>query len=525
MVPLPSSAHWARIGTAPRAGLCVPLFSLRSRRGGGAGDLGDLPRLVDWCADLGVSVVQLLPLNDLGLDSCPYSAQSAFAVDPLYVALDLVPEIVGAPHLLEAAKSEAARLALTPRIDYAETRRSKLALLQEAFRQVDRAALDRRLEEFRATNPWLADYALFRVMKESHGWASWESWGLGLESPDARGRARADHAGHVRFHEWLQLVLDEQLRGARAYANQRGVFLKGDIPILIGRDSADVWSHRRFFHLDRTAGAPPDMYAEDGQNWGFPTYDWEALAREDHRWWRDRLALAERWFDLYRIDHIVGFFRIWSIVHGERTGRNGWFDPPDESAWGAHGRGILEMMLDATRMLPLGEDLGTIPHVCRDTMRALGICGMKVLRWERRWEQDRGYIAPEDYPELGLATLSTHDSETCAGWWEAPTTRADVQLLYETLGGRGDAPRTLEGDLHEQLVRHISGARSIFVVHLLHDLLAPVGWLPGSPAEHRINVPGTVGPHNWSWRLPHTLEALRDDTGRSARIRDMIRRF
>jgi 4-alpha-glucanotransferase len=267
------------------------------------------------------------------------------------------------------------------------------------------------------------------------------------------------------------------------------------------------------------------MYAEDGQNWGFPTYDWEALAAEDHGWWRERLALAGRWFDLYRIDHIVGFFRIWSIRHGERTGRNGWFDPPDEAAWGDHGRRILEMMLDATPMLPLGEDLGTIPHVCRDTMASLGICGMKVQRWERRWEGDRGYIDPREYPELSLATLSTHDSETCGGWWQADAHRADVQLLYETLGGRGDAPRTLPDDLYEQLVRYVSGARSRFVVHLLHDLLAPVGWLPGDPSLHRVNVPGTVGPHNWSWRLPLPIEAMLADEARISRIRDMIRRF
>lgn len=524
MLALPSSRHWARLGEARRSGVCVPLFSLRTTRGGGAGDLGDLPRLVDWCAEIGASVIQLLPLNDLGLDTCPYSAQSAFAVDPLYVALDRVPEIVSSPALARAARDEAERLAPGLRVDYAETRRSKLALLQEAFRRVDRAVLEARLADFRATNPWLADYALFRVMKESHGWSSWESWGLGLETFEARERARSERVEHVRFHEWLQLVLDEQLRDARAYANSRGVFVKGDLPILIGRDSADVWGQPRFFHLDRTAGAPPDMYAEDGQNWGFPTYDWDALAREGHRWWRERLAVSERWFDLYRIDHIVGFFRIWSIRHGERTGRNGWFDPSDEATWGEHGRRILEMMLDATSMLPLGEDLGTIPHVCRATMRELGICGLKVQRWERRWEQDRGYIAPGDYPELSLATLSTHDSETCAGWWELPRHRADVQLLHETLGHGGDAPATLEGGLYEQLVRFVSEAASRFAIHLLQDLLAPVGWLPGSPSEHRINVPGTVGPHNWSWRLPHTLEALREDTVRSARVRDMIRR-
>jgi 4-alpha-glucanotransferase len=524
MTLLASSRHWARIGEARRAGVCVPLSSLRTSRGGGAGDLGDLPALVDWCAAVGASVIQLLPLNDLGLDSCPYSALSAFALDPLYLALDQVPEVVSDPRLLDRVRAEAARLSTAPRVDYAETRRSKLAILQEAFGRVDGHGLARRLDAYRADNAWLADYALFRAMKEAHGWRSWEDWGLGLDGTDARERARAERATHVRFHEWLQLLLDDQLQAAHAYAASRGVLLKGDVPILIGRDSADVWCQRRFFHLDRTAGAPPDMYAEDGQNWGFPTYDWDALAAEGHRWWRDRLALAGRWFDLYRIDHIVGFFRIWSIRHGERTGKNGWFDPPDEAAWGDHGRRILEMMLDATPMLPLGEDLGTIPHVCRDTMRSLGICGMKVQRWERRWEQDRGYIAPADYPELSLATLSTHDSETCAGWWEAPAYRADVQLLFETLGGTGAAPATLPDDLHEQLVRHVSGARSRFVVHLVHDLLAPVGWLPGRPSEHRVNVPGTVGPHNWSWRLPLSLDAMLADGPRVQRIRDMIRR-
>jgi 4-alpha-glucanotransferase len=531
MQGLPSARHWEKVGADPHAGICVPLVSLRSERGMGIGDVGDLYALIDWCARIGCSVIQLLPLNDTGLDACPYSAISAYANDPIFIALDQLEALDGVaidPTLAAKIREAAARLNASPRIDNGEVRQTKLALLREAWASTSAHDTEGTLRDgiaaFRGEQSWLADYTLYRVLKEHHGWGSWEDWGPSYANEAALEGARREHQEGIQFHEWCQFVLDTQLREVKHAAGAQGIRMMGDIPILIGRDSADVWRQGHLFQLDKVAGAPPDMYAEDGQNWGFPTYNWDAMAAEDYRWWRERLRFAERSFDLYRIDHIVGFFRIWTISHGEETGRNGAFEPRDERRWGEHGWRLLSMMLESSAMLPMGEDLGTIPHVCRDTMRDLGICGMKVDRWERRWEQDGGHIDPRDFDPLSLATLSTHDSETAAGWWADRRYREDVQLLYNSLGHEGGAPETLSTDLQEQLLRRISSAGSIFVLHLIQELLYPFGLLPGGPEDHRINTPGTVGPHNWTWRMPLTLDALLDDHARNERIAELIKR-
>jgi len=509
LVHAAARGHWERIGISKRFGVCAPLFSLRSSRDAGVGDFGDLFLLVDWCRRIGASVIQMLPLNDMGLDSVPYSALSAFALDPIYIALDRVDEIASAPDLSARLAELSESLNHAPRVDYLAVRRRKSALLEEAFLQADGAELRATLDEFRAANPWLDDYLVYRTIKEHHEYRSWEDWGDAYADPGVREGFAREHEDRIRFHLYEQWLLDRQLREAKAYANDNGVLLKGDIPILVSRDSADVWLNRAYFNLNTTAGAPPDMYAAEGQNWGFPTYHWEALARDDYGWWRARLEVAQRYFDLYRIDHVVGFFRIWTIPFGESTGLNGRFVPQEEWAWGDHGRRLLTMMLESSTMLPLAEDLGTIPPVCRETLRDLGVCGFKVQRWEKRWHDDHSFIHPSDYDPLSLATLSTHDSETLAGWWAAyPDER---RQLWAALGRGGDAPNPISGEFELELIRWLARGRSLFTVLQLQDLLDPFGLLPGDPAEHRINVPGTVGPHNWTWRCPVELKQLQGD--------------
>ncbi len=498
--------HWERIGVKKRFGICAPLFSLRTLRDAGVGDIGDLYPLVDWCRRIGASVIQLLPINDMGLDSVPYSALSAFALDPIYIALDRVDEIASAPDLCERLARLSTTLNQGARIDYLQVRREKGALLEEAFRRADGPPLRAALAEFRDSNSWLDDYLIYRTIKEHREYRSWEDWGEEFSSGEARNRFAREHDERLTFHLYEQWLLDRQLSEARGYANANGILLKGDIPILVSRDSADVWLNPAYFNLQTTAGAPPDMYAEEGQNWGFPTYRWDVLAGQDYSWWRARLEVAQRYFDLYRIDHVVGFFRIWTIPLSETTGVNGRYEPQEEWAWGDHGRRLLSMMLESSTMLPLAEDLGTIPPVCRETLRELGICGFKVQRWEKRWHEDHSFIQPSDYDPLSLATLSTHDSETLAGWWAAyPDERGQ---LWGTLGKEGSAPDRLPGEFELELIRWLARGRSLFTVVMLQDLLDPFGLLPGDPAEHRVNVPGTVGPHNWTWRSPVCLEDL-----------------
>ncbi len=514
-----AAPHWRRVGFWPRFGLCTPVASVRSERDCGVGDVADLEALVDWASEAGASLVQVLPVNDMGTGCVPYAAISAFALDPIYVALDRVEAVRSDPALMHRVREAGARLNRAPRVDFEAVRREKEAILAEAWARARGPDLRAELDRFRGHNPWLEPYALFRVIREAEGHRSWEEW-AGRIGEAERARVAREHAEDLERVCFTQWVLDRQWREALAHARARGVRLVGDVPILVGRDSADVWEHPELFRLDTSAGAPPDLYAEDGQNWGFPTYEWAAHRDTGFAWWRARLRQAERYFDLYRMDHVVGFFRIWTIPAGERGGRRGRFVPEDEREWGRHGREILEAMLGATGMLPLAEDLGTIPPVCRETLRDLGICGLKIQRWERDWDGDGHFVAPRDYSPLSVAMLSTHDSETFAGWWEAFP--EDRQRLYEAAGFAGRAPERLDPGLHAEFVRWFSGAGSVFLILMVQDVLAPLGRLPGSPAEHRINVPGVVNDVNWRWRWPVEVERLREDREGTARLREWV---
>ncbi len=500
--------HWGRIGDAQRLGVMIPLFSVRSRRQVGIGDSADLFALTDWCAQVGMSVIQILPINDMGMDNIPYCALSAFALDPVYLALDRVREIMDDPDL--SLRLDALREALkhSVRVDYAAVRAGKMGLLRAAFAKVDPAVLRDRLRQFATEHPWLDGYVLYRAIKEVEAFHGWEDWGPRYADEEQRRDFAAEHADDMAFFAWLQLLLCEQFGEARAYANARGVLIEGDIPILVSRDSADCWLHPELFHMDASAGAPPDLYAADGQNWGFPTYDWDALRRTDYAWWRGRLRHAARFFDLYRIDHVVGFFRIWTIAKGMRNGREGQFVPADEGVWEQHGRTLLRMMVESCDMLPLAEDLGTVPPVARKVLAEMGICGLKVQRWERRWNEDRSFIDPSLWSPLSVATLSTHDSETLAGWWE--TSPDDRVVLARTLGFEGEVPARLPGAIERAIVRWLRRTPSRFVVLAMQDLLSPLGLLPGKPSDHRVNVPGVVDGVNWTWRCPMNIEDLSD---------------
>lgn len=514
-----SARHWKRIGFRPRFGICTPLASVRSERDFGVGDIGDFYSLVDFASAAGASLLQILPANDMGSGWVPYAAVSAFALDPIYVALDRLEPLICDPRNRAKIVEIGEALNRNELVDFQSVRREKVALLAKAYELMKGQALDEELERFCAQRPWLENYALFSVVRESEGFCSWEEWlpKYGREGLFRVRRERAEDIKRVIFAQW---VLEKQWKEALEYAHARGVLLVGDVPILVGRDSADVFEKPELFLLDTSAGAPPDMYCQDGQAWGFPTYNWPRHREDGFAWWRARLQHAERFFDLYRIDHVVGFFRIWTLPKDAKNGRAGRFVPEDESTWGEHGREILQMMLESTHMLPIAEDLGTIPPICRQVLGELGICGLKVQRWERYWEGDGRFIMPTDYPALSVATLSTHDSETFAGWWEAFP--SDRQMLYEAAGFQGAAPESLDPRLHAEFVSWFSKAASVFVILMIQDILAPLGLLPGPASRHRINVPGVVNEANWRWRWPVSLERLNEEPRYAKMVREWI---
>lgn len=500
----PSYEHWKRIGFTKKTGVSVPLFSLRTSRDWGVGDIKDMQLMIDWCSEIGAEILQILPINDMGMDNVPYASISAFAVDPVYIALDEYP-------LADYYKKlqDDIDLPLTKpsnRVQWGEVKIHKLKTLKRVVKNIE-GDFWREVDRFFDEHRWVRDYVVYRTLKDLHHYRSWEEWGY--ESLEEAENLAFQHKDLIRFYTFCQWVLDLQLKLVKSYAEKNGVFILGDIPILVGRDSSDVWRFRGYFDLQTSAGAPPDMYAKNGQKWGFPTYRWENLKRDGYSWWRERLAWAERYFHLYRIDHVVGFFRIWTIPYNAKDGREGRFIPEDEDQWGVQGREILTMMLESSKMLPVAEDLGTIPKICRQTLAELGICGMKVQRWEKRWEGDRKFIDPKDYPLLSVATFSTHDSETLCEWWEKNP--LDRQELWEMLCCQGEAPQTLPRNFHMDLMSWMAGSNAIFVIHQIQDILSMLGLLKGDPSEHRINVPGTISPSNWSWRLPMNVETLLAD--------------
>jgi 4-alpha-glucanotransferase len=253
------------------------------------------------------------------------------------------------------------------------------------------------------------------VLKDRVGQNSWTTWPPELKEPDYP-LLFEKHAHEMLIYILIQYFAFQQLSDVRKYASARGVLLKGDIPILISPDSSDTWMKPELFDFSLAAGAPPDDYNAEGQYWGFPIFNWDIVKKENFNWWKTRLEVAANYYDLYRIDHVVGFFRIWAIALNAPA-KEGKFIPENPALWVPQGEEILHMMIDACPMLPIAEDLGIIPPSVRACLLKLGICGTKVMRWERKYEGDKAFIPFTDYPVISLTTVSTHDSETLQLWW------------------------------------------------------------------------------------------------------------
>lgn len=324
------------------AGVAVPVFSLRSYDDFGVGDFADLRLLVDWAARTGQQLIQILPVNDTTMwrtkdDSYPYNANSSFALHPLY----LRPQLLGTlSDKAEADRFEELRRELQskPDIDYPAVMKAKEVYARAVFAERGDAAIaSAAFADFTGRNArWLLPYAAWCVLRDKNGTPDFRQWPESNYSPAIPARLLlGPERREMLFYMWLQYQLHRQLSDAVRYARSRGVAVKGDIPIGVSANSADAWENPQLFNLGMCAGAPPDDFATDGQNWGFPTYNWQRMARDGFAWWRRRLERMAEYFDAYRIDHILGFFRIWEIPAGVRSGLLGHFAPalplaPDE---------------------------------------------------------------------------------------------------------------------------------------------------------------------------------------------------
>ena len=312
------------------AGTQVPVFSLRTRKSAGIGDFGDLKAMIDFVASTGQKVLQLLPINDTTIthtwtDSYPYSCISVFAIHPQYADLHALPELKDAKARAEAEKTRAELNALD-KIDYEKVNDFKINYLRQIFNQEGEKMM--KTAEYKAffqdTELWLVPYAQYSYLRDKNGTADFNQWPDHQVWDEAERKALADPKTaaykNVAFFYFVQFVLDRQMQEAHEHAKAKGVILKGDIPIGVNRNGCDVWTEPKYFNLNGQAGAPPDDFSANGQNWGFPTYNWFEMLKDGCQWWNRRFQNMARYFDAYRIDHVLGFFRIWEIpvhsVHG-----------------------------------------------------------------------------------------------------------------------------------------------------------------------------------------------------------------
>jgi 4-alpha-glucanotransferase len=479
-----------------RAGLLLPLSSVR----GSAGDLGsytDAGRLADWLLTSGCTLWQVLPLNEVspGQDSA-YAASSSCALEPVYVDLRSVPDLDG---LTADEEVELARLRREPRVDFAGYRRVKRTALARAFQRFrhreDGTARERAFRDFRAAHAdWIEDWALYRALHaERH--KSWRDWEAPLRDRDAGAldEARARLRESIDELAYVQWIADSQWRNARVEANAKGVKVLGDLPFMVAEDSSDVWSHQRFFNFDATVGVPPDAYSAEGQDWGLPVPRWEEMRASGDPWLHQRAERAAELYDAFRVDHVVGLYRTFVRPLDKSAP---FFIPADEMRQRQQGERVLQLLGEKAEVL--AEDLGVVPDFVRASLAEQEIPGTKVLRWEN----DRG--VPRDvtkFPHVSVAVTGTHDTESLRTWWEGLSDgERELQLAQPQLARlRGPTQAQFTPETRSALLELAYVASSDALLTPVTDAL---GW------TDRMNTPGTVGTHNWTFRLPWALEEL-----------------
>jgi 4-alpha-glucanotransferase len=492
------------------AGLLVPLFSIPSRTSWGIGEIPDLPRLGRWTTDAGFSFVQLLPINEMAEgQNSPYSAMSAMAIDPIFIAPSDMPDAValgGEALLDDDERTRLAQARASATVDYATVRALKNRVFRAAFERFRAQEWDvhgpraHRLRIFMdRARWWLDDYTLFRALHAREQGRSWQEWEPGLRDrrPDQLADARQELAGEILFHAYLQWIASIQWKEA---CDEADVGIFGDFPFMVSGDSADVWSRQGDFRFDASVGAPPDAFSDTGQDWGFPAYRWTIIAGGGFRWLAARARRSAELYDGYRVDHLVGFFRTYvREANGEAA-----FVPPAQDEQMLQGERVLEV-LSATGARIIAEDLGVIPDFVRETLTRLEIPGYKVFRWEREWDvEGKPFKDPLAYPSSSVATSGTHDTETLAQWWdEAPLDERHAAAAIACMQPPGCNPAAAFDDAtRDAILQVLYASRSDLLIVPIHDVF---GW------RDRINTPALISDRNWTWRLPWPVEDLARD--------------
>ncbi|MFI5333988.1 MAG: 4-alpha-glucanotransferase [Chlamydiales bacterium] len=517
----PAGELWKKIGVFPHHGIDLPLSALHSKNSAGIGEFFDLLPLIDWCKTLKMDVIQLLPLNDSGNDPSPYNALSSCAINPIFLSLHALPYLEEFPDLQK--KLEPMRgLTRSQKIPYHEIKIQKLYWLRLYYASAGARIL--KLEAFQKfvaeNHGWALPYGVFKILKDLLEQSQWQYWPEELK-----------HLSKKRYDEIVELYWEEicfylvvqylaciQLKQVKEHAERANVKIKGDVPILVSVDSADVWHHQGFFDLTLAAGAPPDSYSNIQQYWGFPLYHWDVKKKSHYSWWKQRLQMASHFFHLYRLDHVVGLFRIWAIPVGQQTTK-GRFVPEDESLWIPQGKDILQMMISSFPMLPIAEDLGEVPPAVIHSLEEFGIPGTRVMRWQRYWHEDKRFIPFDQYPPLSMTCVSTHDSETLAEWWRD---HPEGSGTFAALKGWKYAPE-LTSVQRKEILFDSHHTSSIFHINLLQEYFALFPDLVWTRLEdERINIPGKILPTNWTYRFRPSVEEIVAHEGLQKEISEIL---
>lgn len=513
---------WRTLGVRNHHGICIFLSALRTATSGGIGEFLDLIPLVDWCHDIGMDILQLLPLNDSGFDPSPYNPFSSCALNPAYLKLSALPYLEGFPELQKEIESLYPYNSL-PHTAYADVLEIKMQWLRKYFIQASPLfEKDGGVLQFKTANPWVVPYTLFKTLLFHFKGADWETWPPEFQNlkPDHFEALVIEHQKEIAFHLILQYLCFQQLSQVRLRADKKGVFLKGDLPILVSRNSVDVWHNPEFFDLTYSAGHPADQFTTEGQYWGFPLFNWENLKKIDYSFWRARLQAANNFYHAYRIDHAVGFFRIWAIpLH--QPSRTGHYIPEDPNEYLAQGTKLLSVLALTSPMLPIAEDLGNVPESVKNCLMDMGIPGTRVMRWEVDWTKTPAFTPIKDYPPISMTCVSSHDSETLSGWWKQYPSQAsefakEKHWIY--------TPKITREQL-EQLLWDSHHTTSLFHINLLQEYLALFPELVApTPEEERINTPGTMLSNNWTYRYRPNLETITTHKELFATLESLIKK-
>ena len=555
------------------AGVAIPVFSLRSKESWGIGDFGDLLSMVKWAESVGMGAVQILPIYDTTAthswtDSYPYNSISIYALHPIYLQISKSLYTPSAE-----TEKERKRLNALPQIDYEAVSRLKWEVTKELYEKEGAKTMRSvGFKRFYEKNEhWLRPYAVFSYLRDKFGTAEFGKWDtLSTYNEEEVADLSIKHKKEVGIYYFVQYLLHIQLLEVANYARKNSIVLKGDIPIGISRNSVEAWKEPQYFNMDCDTGAPPDTFCDDGQNWGFPTYNWLAMSLDGYRWWTNRMRKMAEYFSAYRIDHILGFFRIWEIPHN-RPALEGHFSPAlpmtigeiesygvkfreelfiadkhSQSTWHPRIDALknpvflsmseeekvgfarlfeeffyhrhnqfwydeamkkLPVLTRSTQMIVCGEDLGMIPECVPWVMKGLGILSLEIQSMPKVPWHEFGML--KDYPWLSVCTISSHDTPTLRGWWKEDKFRS--QRYYNNfLGIYGDAPADMPAWLAENIIRQHLECPSIMCILTLQDWLATDEVKRNQDVEsERINVPSNPR-HYWRWRMHLTIDDLKD---------------